>query len=139
MRRKLRFFLTSFGIAIGAAAIIVLVSFGAGLQKTNDDLMKDFSQLEEIFVTGANYDSAGMGIATVNTIDKLKEKPLNDKTMDQFKKIPGVKDAYAQARFPLKRRLTEKRRNSMLPNHRHWNMLKNPQWRGLSMAIFYFG
>ncbi|MEK7130425.1 MAG: ATP-binding cassette domain-containing protein [Patescibacteria group bacterium] len=99
MRRKLRFFLTSFGIAIGAAAIIVLVSFGAGLQKTNDDLMKDFSQLEEIFVTGANYDSAGMGIATVNTIDKLKEKPLNDKTMDQFKKIPGVKDAYAQARF----------------------------------------
>ncbi|TAN57178.1 ABC transporter ATP-binding protein/permease [Patescibacteria group bacterium] len=105
MRRKLRFLLTSFGIAIGSASIIVLVSFGAGLQKTNSDLMKDFVQLEEIFVSGTNYDS---GITAVNVIDASKEKPLNDKTVSEFKKLSGVKDAYAQANFSAEAALNGK-------------------------------
>jgi macrolide transport system ATP-binding/permease protein len=91
--RKLRFFITSFGISIGAIAIVVLVSFAAGLQKTNDDLLKSFSLVEEITVSGTKMDEASLSSSDT------KPKPLDNTTVEKLKKISGVKDVYPVISF----------------------------------------
>jgi len=98
-RRKFRFFLTSFGIAIGAMAIVILVSFGAGLQKTNTDMMKDMAQVEEISVSGDPSINANMSLVMSPTAEKKDIKPLNAKTITEFKAISGVKDVYPEPTF----------------------------------------
>jgi len=97
-RRKLRFFLTSFGIAIGAMTIVILVSFGAGLQKEVFNQMQSFSQVEEIKVTGEkvtdiNFSMGGADFA------KTEVKKLNDKTITDLEKIDNVEDVYPEIDF----------------------------------------
>lgn len=98
-RRKFRFFLTSFGIAIGAMAIVILVAFGAGLQKTNTDTMKDMAQIEEISVSGDPSVNANMSLVMSPTAEKKDIKPLNANTISDFKAISGVKDVYPSLTF----------------------------------------
>ena len=91
-RRKLRFFLTSFGIAIGAMAIVVLVSFGAGLQREVTDELKSYSQVEEINVTGEKRDVVNFSVGT--DFAKTETKDLNDATIADLEKIANVEAVY---------------------------------------------
>lgn len=91
-RRKLRFFLTSFGVAIGAMAIVILVSFGAGLQQESNKQLKDFSQVEEINVTGEK--SADVTFQVGVEFAKGTKKTLNDQTIADLKAVPNVADVY---------------------------------------------
>lgn len=95
-RMKLRVFLTSFGVAIGAMAIVILVSFGAGLQKGVNDQFEGLAQLEEIMVSGdKTMSQSGMNFSMTPSMEKKVIKPLNDKTIEEFKNISGVKDVYS--------------------------------------------
>lgn len=91
-RRKLRFFLTSFGIAIGAMAIVILVSFGAGLKREVLNQLESASQAEEITVTGTKNNEFNFsgGVDFV----KKNSKELNDETIINLKEINGVEDVY---------------------------------------------
>jgi len=91
-RRKLRFFLTSFGITIGAMAIVILVSFGAGLQKEVNDQLKAYSQVEEVSVTGEKVNEVNFSVGT--DFAKTEKKNINDTTIDDLKKIPNVEAIY---------------------------------------------
>lgn len=91
-RRKLRFFLTSFGIAIGAMAIVVLVSFGAGLQREANKEFTSYTQVEEISVTGNK--SSGMQFSIGADFAKTETKNLNDNTLSDLAKIDNVKAVY---------------------------------------------
>lgn len=92
-RRKLRFFLTSFGIAIGAMAIVILVAFAASLQKSTTDQLGTFIQAEEITVSGdasTGQVSFQMGPSYV----KKDVKPLNDATIEELRGIDHVAAVY---------------------------------------------
>ncbi len=93
-RRKLRFFLTSFGIAIGAMAIVILVSFGAGLQKEVMSQLESVSQVEEISVTGEKIDSINFSVGT--DFAKKQKKNLNDATVAELEKISNVEAVYPE-------------------------------------------
>lgn len=91
-RRKLRFFLTSFGVSIGAMAIVVLVSFGAGLQKDVNKQINSYTQIEEIQVSGEKIQN--ISFSGGPTFEKSDKKPLNDQTVADLKKIANVQDTY---------------------------------------------
>jgi len=94
-RRKLRFFLTSFGITIGAMAIVILVSFGAGLQKEVDDQLKAYSQVEEVTVTGEKVNEVSFSVGT--DFAKTEKKNLNDSTISDLEKMPNIESVYTEA------------------------------------------
>jgi len=91
-RRKLRFFLTAFGVSIGAMAIVVLVSFGAGLQRDVDRQIKDFNQVEEITVSGEK--TSGLNFSMGADFEKKDVKPLNDTTINELSAIDNVQTVY---------------------------------------------
>ena len=92
-RRKLRVFLTSFGVTIGAMAIVILVSFGAGMQKSLNDQLKGMAQVGEIKVSGIK-DSGSMNFQATPNFEKQEAKPMNDTTIEELKKINGVKAVF---------------------------------------------
>src|SRR3990170_7192687 len=75
-RNKLRTVLTISGVVVGVGAIVFLVSLGLGLQKL---------ALEKIVSLEA------LKVITITSGGKL-EVPLDEKTVDKFKKIEGVQD-----------------------------------------------
>lgn len=97
-RRKLRFFLTSFGIAIGAMAIIILVSFGAGLQKEVLKQLQTFSQAEEIMVSGESM--TDFSFSGRDAFSKTTAKKMNDATVAILEKIPNVEAVFPSMDIP---------------------------------------
>lgn len=102
-RRKLRVFLTSFGIAIGAMAILVLVSFGAGLQNEATKQVKSYNLVNQIAVsnnktTGANF-RGGPPSAQSTSFAISETTPLNDQAISNFKNINNVASVYPSIRL----------------------------------------
>ena len=83
-RRKLRTTLSSAGVAIGIAAMAIIVSFATGVQ---DSLTNAFA------ITG-QLDQVSVGDGSFGLTDPSKHKPLNAKALGQFAALPHVKDAY---------------------------------------------
>ncbi len=96
-RRKLRFFLTSFGVSIGAMAIVTLVSFGAGLQKDVEKQVSSYSQIEEVRVSGEKITDIGFSAAA--NFNKSEKKNLNDKTVEELSKIDNASKVYPLINF----------------------------------------
>lgn len=102
-RRKFRVFLTSFGISIGAMAILILVSFGAGLQNEATKQVKAYAQVNQIAVnnsktTGANF-RGGPGVGQTNSFVINQSTPLNDQVISDFKNISNVASVYPSVRL----------------------------------------
>src|SRR2546421_3843112 len=83
-RRKLRPTLSSAGVAIGIAAMAIIVSFATGVQ---DSLTNAFA------ITG-QLDQVSVGDGSFGLTDPSKHKPLDAKALAQFAALPHVKDAY---------------------------------------------
>lgn len=97
-RRKFRVFLTSFGISVGAMAILVLVSFGAGLQNEATKSMKAFSQTTSITVNNSKVTGANFRSRAQNYVVEEK-KPLNDTNINEFKQIANVTAVFPAIRL----------------------------------------
>jgi putative ABC transport system permease protein len=83
-RRKGRVALTAVGVIIGTAAVILLVSLGAGLQQNAAAQLGGIGDLTKISVSPNTneYDpETGMPIVT---------NPINDSVIEQFRALPGV-------------------------------------------------
>jgi putative ABC transport system permease protein len=92
-RMRGRVVLTAFGVVIGTMAVMVLVSLGAGLQRSATGTLGNISNLKQINV------SAGMGEALPQPADsssksasRSSKKPLTltNTALDELRKIPGV-------------------------------------------------
>jgi macrolide transport system ATP-binding/permease protein len=84
VRRKLRTTLSSAGVAIGIAAMAIIVSFSTGVQ---DSLTNAFA------ITG-QLDQVSIGSGSFGLADPSKLKPLNRAALSQLAALPHVKDAY---------------------------------------------
>ncbi|MDO5037219.1 MAG: ABC transporter permease [Tissierellia bacterium] len=78
MSRKLRTALTLLGVVIGTTAIIVMMSLGFGIQKTNEDLMLSMGDVTLLDV------SPGID-------DRGNPTRITEATLKAFKKMPHVK------------------------------------------------
>lgn len=83
-RRKLRTSLSSAGVAIGIAAMAIIVSFATGVQ---DSLTNAFA------ITG-QVDQVSVGDSSFGLADPGKHKPLDAAAMARLSALPHVKDAY---------------------------------------------
>ena len=85
LRRKARVVMTAVGVVIGTAAVIVLVSLGAGLQRTTQEDLGSIGELTEINV----YSRAALSgpASPGRTGDEAK---LDERTLDELRELPGV-------------------------------------------------
>jgi ABC-type lipoprotein export system ATPase subunit/ABC-type antimicrobial peptide transport system permease subunit len=83
-RRKLRTALSSAGVAIGIAAMAIIVSFATGVQDSLTNAFAITGQLNQVSV-GEN----GFGLA-----DPTKHKPLDPAALAKLAALPHVKDAF---------------------------------------------
>jgi putative ABC transport system permease protein len=84
-RMKLRVAMTAMGVLIGTAAIVLLVSLGAGLQRLLQDQMGSVNELTEIQVSSPRGDFFfGTGSA------EQESGKLDERTLDDFRELPGV-------------------------------------------------
>lgn len=83
-RRKLRTILTLLSILIGTSFIILMISFGLGMQKNNEEMIESMGGLTNITVRSNDPYGPDM--------DKKNSKVLNDAKVKSFGAMDGVKD-----------------------------------------------
>lgn len=88
-RRKSRTILTVISVVIGAVAIILMLSFGYGIQESNRRQMEQFAQINAIRVDPTAYEEPENAKAT------QREGYLRDEEIKKIKQIPHVKDVLA--------------------------------------------
>lgn len=81
-RRKMRTFLTSFAVSIGAMLIILMVSLGVGVQKIVLDTIKSSTPGNTITVSPYKYDDTGLEVKT-----SVDEEELEEAVKPKFTKI----------------------------------------------------
>ena len=96
LRMKTRVAMTAIGVVIGTAAVVVLVSLGAGLQQTAAQDLRSIGGLTEITVFPGSFLTAFGGPSGGGTGD---EAVLDDRTLARFGELPGV--VVATPREPL--------------------------------------
>ena len=79
-RRKLRTFLTVLGVIIGAASIIIMLSLGLAIEKSQMDMIRGFGDLTSIKIHGSDSQGMRFGNESSST-SKTKAPPLNDATI----------------------------------------------------------
>ncbi|KAA3657684.1 MAG: hypothetical protein DWQ04_27300, partial [Chloroflexi bacterium] len=84
LRMKFRVMMTSAGVFIGTAAVILLMSLGAGLQKSALSGFNEAGDLTEMTVNApGDIFFAGGG-------NVQRDLVLNDRALDDFRELPGV-------------------------------------------------
>ncbi len=83
-RRKLRTSLSSAGVAIGIAAMAIIVSFATGVQDSLNNAFAITGQLNQVTVGENNF----------GLVDPIKHKPLDAAALSRFAALQHVKDAY---------------------------------------------
>ena len=92
-RMRGRVLLTAFGVVIGTMAVMVLVSLGAGLQRSATGSLGDIANLKRIEVTGAMMGQMAEPVApSGKSASGPSKKPptLTNTALDELRKIPGV-------------------------------------------------
>lgn len=84
LRMKFRVMMTSAGVFIGTAAVILLMSLGAGLQRSVLSGFNDIGDLTEMTVNSPGDIFFGGGAAVQSDV------VLNDAAIDGFRELPGV-------------------------------------------------
>jgi putative ABC transport system permease protein len=102
-RKKLRTFLTTFGVVIGIGALVSMFSFGQGVQKNITDRFKELQLFNCINVFPGTEESNDCQPA----VDKEKKQHaiLDDDFIQRVGKIEGVEFVFIEVRFPGQIRL----------------------------------
>lgn len=83
-RRKLRTTLSSAGVAIGIAAMAIIVSFSTGVQDSLNNAFAITGQLDQVSVGDSNF----------GLTDPTKHKTLDSAALPKLAALPNVRDAY---------------------------------------------
>jgi putative ABC transport system permease protein len=109
-KRKLRSFLTTFGVVIGIGALVSMISFGKGIQK---NVSENFRQLELFNYLMVFTDSAWMRLGDPDSRrpeapDEGSKAVLDDSVIEKLKGFEGVEAVFADIRFPASVKLNQK-------------------------------
>jgi putative ABC transport system permease protein len=84
LRMKLRVAMTAGGVLIGTAAVVLVISLGAGLQRANVESMASYGELTELNVY------APAMLARFGAPPGEQQAVLDAKTIDKIRDLPGV-------------------------------------------------
>ncbi len=87
LRRKARVVMTAIGVVIGTAAVIVLISLAAGLQRSATQDLGSIGELTEITVSPGSVTRAFGGAAPSRAGE---EAVLNDRALAELRELRGV-------------------------------------------------
>jgi putative ABC transport system permease protein len=124
-KKKLRTFLTTFGVVIGIGALVSMFSFGKGVQQNVTDNFKKMGLFNYIAVypsTGrAGSEHANMDPDDPHTRALNEELPesvnapiLDVNFLKEVREIKGVESAFPEIRFPAQIRFREKHQFSLV-------------------------
>jgi len=110
-KKKLRTFLTTFGVVIGIGALVSMFSFGKGVQKNVTDSFKEMGLFNYIAVYSASnrsrIEQAHMDpddqhdqILNEQVPDSTDNPILDDEFLQEVRKMKGVETAFPEIRFP---------------------------------------
>lgn len=85
LRMKVRVVMTAGGVLIGTAAVVLVISLGAGLQRANSESMAGFGELTELNVYSPARFSGMIGVA--GDADQIR---LDDKALAKIAQMQGV-------------------------------------------------
>jgi putative ABC transport system permease protein len=108
-RRKLRTFLTTFGVIIGIGALVCMIAYGKGIQK---NISESFTQMELFNYISVFTDSAlsrlGVGGSEEKEQpDKVSPVILDDRVLEMISGMRGVEVVFPDVRFPASVRFNE--------------------------------
>src|SRR4030042_6119379 len=118
-KKKLRTFLTTFGVVIGIGALVSMISFGKGIQKNITDQFNEMELFNYIRVStssssrGNHYDpdeqpaNEEEDLVSRSTDDSVK-KVIDDAFIHDVTQLTGVESAFPELRFPAMIRFQEK-------------------------------
>ena len=111
-KRKLRTFLTTFGVVIGIGALVAMVSFGKGIQRNVTMSFETLELFNYITVFSGAFDGFRGNRSESNagrTAGKANADPtmLNDSALAEIRTLPGVESVFPDIRFPAQVRLGE--------------------------------
>ena len=86
-RMKARVAMTAIGVVVGTAAVIVLISLAAGLQRSATESLGSIGELTTITVYSPTFVRSFGGPPSGRTSE---EAVLNDLTLAEFRDLPGV-------------------------------------------------
>ena len=122
-KKKLRTFLTTFGVVIGIGALISMFSFGKGVQQNVTDNFKKMGLFNYIAVypfSGSHRAEQAMDPDDPHTQTLNEELPesvnapiLDVNFLKEVREIKGVESAFPEIRFPAQIKLREKERFSL--------------------------
>ncbi len=109
-KRKLRSFLTTFGVVIGIGALVAMISFGKGIQK---NVSERFEQLELFKYLMVFTDSGWMRLGGPDrprkkVADESSKDVLDDSFIEKLKAMKGVEAVFADIRFPASVKFNQK-------------------------------
>lgn len=101
-KRKLRTFLTAFGVTIGIGALVSMISFGKGMQK---NVTETFTKMELFNYISVFPKSMGWGRDEARTpgptaSEEETEALLDEEAIEAIRAIRGVDDVLPDIRFP---------------------------------------
>jgi len=79
VRSKLRTVLTILGVMIGSAALVAMIAYGVGLQKTFSDEFSDLELFSTVRVTSSSFD-----VSDILSYSKKAVRNLNENQNDNF-------------------------------------------------------
>jgi len=108
-KKKLRTFLTAFGVVIGIGALVSMLSFGKGVQKNITDQFVEldlFSYISVYSGTNARMEQAPHR-PPVLTQQSKEPKIITDEIIHQISQMDGVEFVFPEVRFPASLRFRE--------------------------------
>ncbi len=112
-KRKLRTFLTTFGVVIGIGALVAMVSFGKGIQRNVMEVFQTLELFNYITVFSSSFGQlvggrSGTGGSTPRQSNQaVGAIPLDDAAIAEIGSLPGVENVFPDIRFPAQVRLGE--------------------------------
>ena len=124
-KKKLRTFLTTFGVVIGIGALVSMFSFGKGVQKNVTDSFKEMGLFNYIAVYSASNrsrieqahtdpDDQHDQIQNEQVPDSANSPVLDDDFLQEVRKMKGVETAFPEIRFPALIKFREKEQFSIV-------------------------
>jgi putative ABC transport system permease protein len=126
-KRKLRTFLTTFGVIIGIGALVSMISFGKGMQKNVSDQFENLELFNYVTVFSESLGPLGFGGRSsrqhreeFELLEDQEESratetiPLDDEAIATLRNIKGVKSVFPDIRFPAEVRINEEQVLSLI-------------------------
>ena len=99
-KKKLRTFLTTFGVVIAIGALVCMVAFGKGMQKNVAEQFKELELFNFITVYSGSLVPRGI-LSSEESGDSVSEDiPLDDDALKKIGKLRGVDLVLPDIRFP---------------------------------------